>query len=75
MYFWFLILLFPVALLLFMLFMERYEKPLTRSAPEREVEKFLNEASVSEIESYVARSERPSGGRARPANPEPKHRS
>ncbi len=62
MYAWFLVLLFPVALLAFMLFMERYEKPLTESAPEREVEKFLNEATSAEIGQYVSKTQEPAGG-------------
>jgi hypothetical protein len=69
MYFWFLVLLFPVALLLFMLLMERYEVPLTRSAPERDVEKFLNEATSAEIGEYVARPIDPANRASRRSNP------
>jgi hypothetical protein len=48
-----LVLLFPALLLAFMLFMQRVEEPLNRSAPEREIEHFLDDASPSELETFV----------------------
>ena len=49
----FLVLLFPVLLLVFMLVMERIEEPLTRVALEREVEDFLENASRDELNTLV----------------------
>jgi hypothetical protein len=49
----FLVLLFPVLLLVFMLGMERIEEPLTRVALEREVEDFLENASRDELNTLV----------------------
>ncbi|HEX8079311.1 MAG TPA: hypothetical protein VF557_03805 [Jatrophihabitans sp.] len=49
----FLVLLFPVLLLIFMLVMERIEEPLTRVALEREVEDFLENASPEELSTLV----------------------
>jgi hypothetical protein len=49
----FLVLLFPVLLLVFMLIMERIEEPLTRVALEREVEDFLENASRDELNTLV----------------------
>ncbi len=49
----FLVLLFPVLLLIFMLVMERIEEPLTRVALEREVEDFLEHASPDELRTLV----------------------
>jgi hypothetical protein len=49
----FLVLLFPVLLLVFMLVMERIEEPLTRVALEREVEDFLENASREELNTLV----------------------
>lgn len=49
----FLVLLFPVLLMAFMLFMERIEAPLTRSAPERDVEEFLDHANTAELDTFV----------------------
>jgi len=49
----FLVLLFPVLLLIFMLVMERIEEPLTRVALERDVEDFLEHASPDELNTLV----------------------
>jgi hypothetical protein len=49
----FLVLLFPLLLMAFMLTMERIEKPLTSSAPEREVEDFLEHANPDEMATFV----------------------
>ena len=48
-----LVLLFPLLLMAFMLIMERIEKPLTRSAPERDVEDFLDHANPDELDTFV----------------------
>ncbi|MCW2525929.1 MAG: hypothetical protein JWM76_789 [Pseudonocardiales bacterium] len=48
-----LVLLFPLVLLGFLLFMGRVEEPLSRVATERKVERFLDEASPSELETFV----------------------
>lgn len=44
-----LVVLFPLALLAFMLFMERVEQPLRREAEETEVEDFLDHARPDEV--------------------------
>lgn len=49
----FLVLLFPFVLLGFMLLMGRVEEPLNRSAPEREIEHFLDDANPDELETFV----------------------
>jgi hypothetical protein len=49
----FLVLLFPFLLMGFMLVMERIEKPLTRSAVERDVEDFLDHANPDELDTFV----------------------
>jgi hypothetical protein len=49
----FLVLLFPVLLMLFMLGMERLEEPLTRVAVERDVEQFLDHADSAELDTFV----------------------
>ncbi|CAN5505941.1 hypothetical protein BH10ACT8_BH10ACT8_30410 [soil metagenome] len=49
----FLVLLFPLLLMAFMLGMERIEKPLTRSAVERDVEDFLDNANPDELDTFV----------------------
>ena len=49
----FLVLLFPVLLLIFMLVMERIEEPLTRVALERDVEDFLEHANPEEFDTLV----------------------
>jgi hypothetical protein len=49
----FLVLLFPVLLLIFMLVMERIEEPLTRVALERDVEDFLDNANPDELNTLV----------------------
>ncbi|MEP6852713.1 MAG: hypothetical protein ABJA87_08670 [bacterium] len=48
-----LVLLFPVVLLGFVLLMERVEEPLSRAAVERRVERFLDEASPQELDTFV----------------------
>ncbi len=48
-----LVLLFPVLLLGFMLFMGRVERPLTRVAVEREIEQFLDDANPDELDTFV----------------------
>jgi hypothetical protein len=49
----FLVLLFPVLLLLFMLFMQKVEEPLNRVNTERELETFLDVASPEELDTFV----------------------
>ncbi len=49
----FLFLLFPFVLLGFMLLMGRVEEPLTRVAVERDIEQFLDDASPSELDTFV----------------------
>ncbi len=49
----FLVLLFPVLLMIFMLVMERIEEPLTRVALERDVEEFLDHANPDELDTFV----------------------
>jgi hypothetical protein len=49
----FLVLLFPVLLLVFMLGMERLEEPLTRVALERDVDDFLDGANSDELDTLV----------------------
>jgi hypothetical protein len=49
----FLVLLFPFVLLGFMLVMGRVEEPLTRVAEEREIEHFLEDANVEELDTFV----------------------
>ena len=48
-----LVLLFPLALLAFVLFMERVEKPLDKVAVEREIEQFLDDANDAELDAFV----------------------
>jgi hypothetical protein len=48
-----LVLLFPMLLLGFMLFMGRVEEPLSRAAPEREIEQFLDDANPDELDAFV----------------------
>lgn len=45
--------LFPLALLAFMLFMERVEAPLRTAAVEVEVEDFLDHARPAEVDTLV----------------------
>jgi hypothetical protein len=49
----FLVLLFPVLLLLFMLFMGKVEEPLNRDNTERVIEQFLDDASPEELDTFV----------------------
>lgn len=51
----FLVLLFPVLLMVFMLVMERIEVPLTRvaHADEQDVEQFLDQANPEELDALV----------------------
>ena len=49
----FLVLLFPVLLMIFMLVMERIEEPLTRVGLERDVEEFLDHANPAELDTLV----------------------
>jgi hypothetical protein len=49
----FLMLLFPLVLLGFMLFMGRVEEPLSRVAVEREIEHFLDDANADELDTFV----------------------
>jgi hypothetical protein len=49
----FLVLLFPVLLLIFMLVMEHIEEPLTRVALERDVDDFLEHANPEELNTLV----------------------
>jgi len=48
-----LVLLFPIVLLLFMLFMQRVEEPLNKVAVERQIEEFLDEANPDELDTFV----------------------
>ena len=48
-----LVLLFPLLLLGFMLFMQRVEEPLNKVASERDVEQFLEGANRAELDSFV----------------------
>ncbi|CAN5363705.1 hypothetical protein BH20ACT5_BH20ACT5_23520 [soil metagenome] len=48
-----LVLLFPLVLLGFMLFMERVEAPLRRAAVENQVEDFLDTARPDEVDTFV----------------------
>ena len=47
-------LVIPLLLLAFMLFMGWVEEPLRRDAPEREVEEFLDEATTQELQTFVS---------------------
>jgi Na+-transporting methylmalonyl-CoA/oxaloacetate decarboxylase gamma subunit len=49
----FLVLLFPLLLLVFMLFMGKVEEPLNRVNTEREIEQFLDDASPEELDTFV----------------------
>jgi hypothetical protein len=49
----FLVIVFPVLLMVFMLVMERIEEPLTRVAVERDVEDFLDHANPDELDAFV----------------------
>jgi hypothetical protein len=49
----FLVLLFPVLLLGFMLFMGKVEEPLDRANVERELEQFLDDANSEELNTFV----------------------
>jgi hypothetical protein len=49
----FLVLLFPLVLLGFVLFMERVEEPLNQVAVEREIEQFLDTANREELDTFV----------------------
>ena len=48
-----LVLLFPIVLLGFMLFMERVEEPLNKIAVERQIEQFLDDANSDELDTFV----------------------
>ena len=48
-----LVLLFPLLLLGFLIFMARVEEPLNRQAPEREIEQFLDDATPQELDTFV----------------------
>lgn len=48
-----LVVLFPLALLAFMLFMERVEAPLRAVATEDDVEEFLDHARPDEVDTFV----------------------
>jgi hypothetical protein len=48
-----LVLLFPVVLLGFMLFMQRVEEPLNKIAVERQIEQFLDDANSDELDTLV----------------------
>ena len=48
-----LVLLFPLLLLGFMLFMARVEEPLDRPGQQREIENFLDGANRDEIDAFV----------------------
>ena len=48
-----LVLLFPLLLLAFVMFMERVEQPLSRVAVERESEHVLDDANTEELDTVV----------------------
>lgn len=48
-----LVVLFPLVLLAFMLFMERVENPLRKAAVENRVEEFLDTARPEEVDTLV----------------------
>ena len=48
-----LVLGFPFVLLGFMLFMQKFEEPLSRGAVEHKVERFLDEATPAEMDTFV----------------------
>jgi hypothetical protein len=48
-----LVLLFPLVLLGFMLFMQRVEEPLNKVAVERQIEQFLDDANSDELDTFV----------------------
>lgn len=48
-----LVVFFPLALLAFMLFMERVEAPLRAVADEEQVEDFLDHARPAEVDTFV----------------------
>ncbi|HVE25706.1 MAG TPA: hypothetical protein VNC22_09890 [Sporichthya sp.] len=48
-----LVLLFPIVLLGFMLFMQRVEEPLNKIAVERQIEQFLDDANSDELDTLV----------------------
>lgn len=49
----FALLLFPFLLLGFTLLMQRVEEPLSQVAVERQIEKFLDDASPAELDTFV----------------------
>lgn len=49
----FLVLLFPIGLLGFILFMQKVEQPLRTVAAEREIAEFLDDASPAELDAFV----------------------
>lgn len=49
----FLVLFFPLVLLVFVLLMERVERPMTRGSTEREIEHFLDDASPDELNTFI----------------------
>ena len=55
----FAVLLFPIALLLFMLGMERVERPLRNLSLERDMDQFLDNASPSELATFVREGAEP----------------
>ena len=48
-----LVLLFPLLLLAFLMFMGHVEEPLSRAAVERKVERFLDGANPAELDTFV----------------------
>lgn len=55
----FAVILFPIGLLLFMLLMERVERPLRTVAIERDVEQFLDQANPAELDTFVREGSEP----------------
>lgn len=55
----FVVVLFPLGLLLFMLLMERVEQPLRTVATDRAVEQFLDQANPAELEVFVREGSEP----------------
>lgn len=60
----FLVLLFPIGLLVFMLMMERYERPLSQMSPDRDVARFLDHANAEQIGAMVDNDAERQTGRA-----------
>lgn len=49
----FLVILFPILLMVFILFMQKVEEPLRKVVTERDIEDFLDHANQSELDTMV----------------------